>query len=187
MNEYISEQRDGSFLHPRIPVRAYKRSAEKRRIMIEWQIRECLILLCYDKKIQREMSLLEERSYWADRAESYELLVVRLLNRMKLRGIVKWHLWNKVCGDSYYVDVKLGIDHFGELTDEFGGIFFTIDTKSSQEALERHWRKRNRELILGFCPAYAPDSASDEEMRKEEDRLLKELLLFFGSGNVREI
>lgn len=189
MNDYIPEQRAGSFLPICIPFRAYERDSKKERLMIEQQLqdfelklRNFLItakMLCvYEKQMER---LRQGNINW-DRGELYELLVIQLLDNLKNRGKIKWHMWYKACPNGDYIDRELGVDHFGDLADEWRGIRFLINTKSSNGGVENHQKKVTAAYILGYYPM-CPLGTSEELLSQEADRLFSEIVSFFGSRN----
>lgn len=174
------EPRVGSFSPKivRISKKPWQRSGDKDRRIIRRQLLEHVRLSGTLLAVEQEMQKQLERAEWCDLAEEFEWFTVYLLERMKMRGIVKWHVWQKVCFDNWKVDVGLGVDHFGELSEAYGCVFFMLNTKATEKALHRH-QKRGRVGILGFrtrCPLVG---ALEEELRQEEDRLLAEILSFF--------
>ena len=188
MNESEADERSraGSFLPKIVSMKkSRRRSKQMERSVIEQQLREHMILSGSTIRIEEEMKHCLEQEYWHSLAERYEWLTVRLLEGLKLRGIVAWHVWQKVCFQNWLVDSTLGVDHFGELSQAYGHVFFMINTKSTQAALDKHRHKARGLYILGFRVQCPLQGASEKEWQEEENRLLEEIIRFFGSGAVQ--
>ena len=183
-SEMDTEPRVGSFLPTVIPMRKpWRRSNEMERRIIRRELWECVRLNGELPVIEQEMQRRMEKADWRDLAEEFEWFTLRLLEGLKARGMVEWHVWQKVCFDTYKVDVHFGVDHFGELTDAYGKVFFMINTKATEEALDKY-QKKGRAGILGFRARCSLAGATEQELRREEDRLLEEIIGFFGVGAV---
>ena len=154
---------------------------------IEQQLREHITMTCQLLLIEQEMQKRIEQAYWRDLAEQYEHFTIMLLERLKARGVVKWHVWQSVCPNSVVVDNTLGVDHFGELTEEFSNIFFMINTKATPEALRKHWKKEGRGNVLGYHPGSNIAHLSESQLQEREENLLTEIQAFFGGGDAQDM
>src|SRR3989344_5090885 len=181
-----AKPRAGSFLPKVIPMgnKPWRRSKKIEKNIIEQQLRENVNLADKLVEIETEMRRWMERMHWQNLAEQYEWFTMQLLEGLKTRGIVKWHIWQKACFNNWFVDSQLGVDHFGELSQAYGGIFFMINTKATEEALRKNRKKERGGYILGFRIRYSLTSATEEQIRTEEDRLLAEIIEFFDSAKV---
>ncbi|TSC78310.1 MAG: hypothetical protein G01um101429_836 [Parcubacteria group bacterium Gr01-1014_29] len=176
--------RSGSFLPKVVPIRKpYRRNGEIERAVIRRQIRDFEILSNRLLQTEQEIRDIVQYAETKERSERFEMFVTYLLRLLYERGDVTEYGWHKMYAEGYKID-NLGLDQWCVLSESNGSLFCFIDTKSSHgrvRAQQKGWRG---DIVYPFYPEVDPkDGVSKKEAFAIADKLLSELIAFFGTGN----